>query len=931
MEYVINYTGEDQQVVQELLAIQRSIAELNRLSLQVSNTEPEKPREGQMYLADGTNWDPLSTGVKSPVIYSGGAWAALGGGSGTVGPQGPAGADGTNGTDGALWFTGIGAPTPSVPAGVKVGDFYLNESNGNYYEVTSIGPVVWTLRGSLLGAAGNNGLDGVDAVNGVVTNDAHVVQAANDGTGYTLSGSGGTFYVFQGITEVNASSTFEVLGSATLNGLSIAINLDGVYTLSGANWTNDQETFTLRATYNGVIIDKDYTIAKARSGSTGNTGSNGVNGSSPVSGFLTNETHVVAAEADGTGYNLGASGGVLKVFEGITQVTSSIVFSIVGASTKNGLTISVNAGTGAYTLSGTVWTSDIETFTIRGSYSGILVDKDYTIAKAKKGTQGNSGDPGSNALNIGRLMNRLDQWYGNPAQTIPLDSKWSVINTGIAAWPSALQNTDGDGSSTAAFSERISLDITKKHRVSIRARQPSGTQTAYYLVAFYDSAGANIGGTGNAVNWEGQGTYFYWGRINEVLPSDWTTEQYEFGGDALAEIPPNAVSMAIGVLGGFSGSDATIQQFQDLYVVELSDDGLDSVIGFLTNQAHVVAAANTGSGYDLAGSGGQFEVFEGITEVTSSATFAVLGAATKNGLTIAIDANGAYSLSGAAWTTESEDFTLRSNYNGIILDAVYSISKSTAGLDSTTASLTASVFVVNSAATGEGYNLAGVGGAHKVISGTTDVTNSTTYNIVGGAGSGGFSTLTKNGLTVSLNASTGVYTTSAPDDSWTSNGESFEFRAVYQGIDLRNTFIVAKAPAGFNGPSGTGKVVTLSGGNATHAATPTARAGFRFNSDGTVVRRQGSVYTQISPTTDWITPRDSPQEPYWVRATVLSGNVIGSALNTWIATGSDPEWYTESTGASVENATYIVEIADNSSGSPVLAFGTYTTEANSLP
>jgi hypothetical protein len=110
-------------------------------------------------------------------------------------------------------------------------------------------------------------VEGLDGITGLLTNESHVVSAASDGTGYSLTGSGGTFVVLDGTTDVTTSATFSVQGSATKNGLTMSINSGtGVYSLSGGSWTSSAENFTLRAVYAGVTIDKVYSIAKATQG-----------------------------------------------------------------------------------------------------------------------------------------------------------------------------------------------------------------------------------------------------------------------------------------------------------------------------------------------------------------------------------------------------------------------------------------------------------------------------------------------------------------------------------------------------------------------------------------------------------------------------------------------------------------------------------------
>jgi len=113
-----------------------------------------------------------------------------------------------------------------------------------------------------------DGTDGLDAVSGMLTNEVFTTSTLSDGTGYTLTGSGGTFKVYSGTNDVTTNSTFS--GTSTANGLTMTINpTTGVYTLSGASWTSDSQSFTLQAVYGTTTITKTYTISKVKTGVAG--------------------------------------------------------------------------------------------------------------------------------------------------------------------------------------------------------------------------------------------------------------------------------------------------------------------------------------------------------------------------------------------------------------------------------------------------------------------------------------------------------------------------------------------------------------------------------------------------------------------------------------------------------------------------------------
>lgn len=128
------------------------------------------------------------------------------------------------------------------------------------------------------------------------------------------------------------------------------------------------------------------------------------NGSSGLTGFLTNETHVVAADKDGniTG-GLSGSGGSFVVFLGTKNVTGDCTFSKTG---QSGLSSSISATTGVYSVSSV--TANAGTVTFNANYNGIVLSKSYSVSKSIAGLDGEAGAdglpgedgaPGSNGTN----------------------------------------------------------------------------------------------------------------------------------------------------------------------------------------------------------------------------------------------------------------------------------------------------------------------------------------------------------------------------------------------------------------------------------------------------------------------------------------------------------------------------------------------------
>ena len=121
-------------------------------------------------------------------------------------------------------------------------------------------------------------------------------------------------------------------------------------------------------------------IANAGSGPAGADGLPG------LTVIVSNEAHVVATAADGTGGNYSAAGGQMRLLRGVDVLAAS--FSIAAATPATGW-ISINASTGAYTV--TDPGVDLATATIRASWAGLNYDRTYTLAKSKQGAQGQVG------------------------------------------------------------------------------------------------------------------------------------------------------------------------------------------------------------------------------------------------------------------------------------------------------------------------------------------------------------------------------------------------------------------------------------------------------------------------------------------------------------------------------------------------------------
>lgn len=170
--------------------------------------------------------------------------------------------------------------------------FYLDSS------ILDLGARISSIKFGPVGAAG---ADGIPAINGILTNESVTVAAASDGTVPSFAGTGGTFRVFFGLTEVTtgAGASYSVVAAS---GVSITINsATGAYSISAMS--ADTGSATLRASYGGVNIDRIYSIAKSRAGANGANGTNGTNGSNGTNAktlIVLSDRQTIAYDANGS-------------------------------------------------------------------------------------------------------------------------------------------------------------------------------------------------------------------------------------------------------------------------------------------------------------------------------------------------------------------------------------------------------------------------------------------------------------------------------------------------------------------------------------------------------------------------------------------------------------------------------------------------------
>ena len=557
-----------------------------------------------------------------------------------------------------------------------------------------------------------DGQDGISPLVGYLTNESHTVSASSSGVVASFTGAGGAFRIFNGLTDITTdpSVTYSVLSETSVD---VTINTTtGVYIVD--SMSADQGIAILRASWNGYVIDKVYTISKSKSGidgsdakllavrsssqafayagsgaanpggqvvtftavkqnttatvtwtvkditgavrtpvtnylslATGNSvtmtesqfvsarngtsgvivtgtlndgqvltdsvsiirvasgadgtnGTDGTDGINSFTGFLTNESHTVAASSSGVVGSLTSAGGVFKIFDGDTDVTGlvSVTYSVFS---ETGVDVSIDS-TGTYTVSSV--SSDTAIATFRAVYNSVTIDKIYTISKSKAGTDG------VDAKTLTVSSNRQTITYGGDGLLNP-----SIQTT---TFTTNKQNTTA--------------------MVTWTMKRADGTQitASTYLSSV----------TGDSVT---------------LAAADFDTAR---GGTS-------GVTVTASVTDGSTFTDSV-----SLVKVQSGADGTGSKSGYLTNESQTLAADNSGAVSDFSPATGSFKVFNGTTDVTSEAAFDIPTGGAVN-CTGSINASGVYSVT--VMSADQATLTVRAQHGPTTLTKVFSLSKSRAG------------------------------------------------------------------------------------------------------------------------------------------------------------------------------------------------------------------------------------------------------------
>lgn len=223
-----------------------------------------------------------------------------------------------------------------------------------------------------------------------------VDQSQVDGLGIVLEGTKlvflqATSQIFQiaktgTVTPASTTLTALVKNLSTAPTLTVKsgtitpapVLVGGSVTIAHGALLTDTATIELKVVEDSITYTDQVTLVKVREGSDG------------VTGFLTNENHTVPADQLGNVLSYSGCGGTFKMYQGTDDITTLCTYSVV--SNPSGLTVSLNAATGVYVVSGGYPTgTDTTSITFRATFGTATYDKVFTITKSKNGSIGQRG------------------------------------------------------------------------------------------------------------------------------------------------------------------------------------------------------------------------------------------------------------------------------------------------------------------------------------------------------------------------------------------------------------------------------------------------------------------------------------------------------------------------------------------------------------
>lgn len=332
--------------------------------------------------------------------------------------------------------------------------------------------------------------EGVDAVVGYLTNEAHTLPASSAGVVSSYTGASGTFKVYYGAADVTTSCTFSVQTNTSAVTTTIGA-ATGVYSITaGIPNGTPVVTVTYRATYtsplgNTYTIDKVFTVAKSNAGTNGTDGVDGTDAllmslSSSSQVFQISKSNVTtpssisltAKRSNVTGANFTVTSGTAT----LTGISGDNATLTAGNLTTDTATIRVADSTNTYSDTVTI----IKVREGVDSLSGILTNDSVTVPASSAGVVSSySGATGSFIV-----------YYGSANVT-------TSCTFAVQANPDSLTTSIvGSGASAGQYSVTSGMSSVTQSSVTYRATYTNAFGTVFTVDKIFSLSKSNTGSTG---------------------------------------------------------------------------------------------------------------------------------------------------------------------------------------------------------------------------------------------------------------------------------------------------------------------------------------------------------------------------------------------------------------------------------------------------
>lgn len=217
---------------------------------------------------------------------------------------------------------------------------------------------------------GVTGVDGNDAIIGVLSNESHTVPTDKDGNNGNYNGASTTLTIYKGLVDDSANWTYSVTKSNVTCTEATTSRTQTVTAMSA-----DSGYVDITATRAGYAsVTKRFSLSKAKTGTKG---------TDAVVGILSNESHTIATDSGGNNGVFTGATTTLTIYNGLVDDSANWTYSV----TKSNVTCT--EATTSRTQTVTAMSADtgyVEFTASRAGYANVV--KRFSLSKSRAGVDG---------------------------------------------------------------------------------------------------------------------------------------------------------------------------------------------------------------------------------------------------------------------------------------------------------------------------------------------------------------------------------------------------------------------------------------------------------------------------------------------------------------------------------------------------------------